>query len=364
MSYTSKPDLAELELVPVQRSQTIPADWYSATQSLAWEQESIFSSTWQYVASVSQLSTPGDQVPIQMGHVPVLLVNDDGQLRAFVNVCKHRGGPIATEQCRENYLKCAYHGWVYRLDGSLRGVPQFKYAELFDKADFGLTELKIERFGSLLFVCAGEPVVAFLEWVKGISEQIAPFSLDSYRFKERVSYTISCNWKVYVDNYLEGYHIPHVHPELCDLISYTQYKTELFSWYSLQHSPVKATDSIYSTENGQAYYYHLFPNTMLNILSNRMQVNVVYPISVDSCIVHFDYYYGNMNETEENAFFNEDKEFSERVQQEDIEICEHVQRGLSSGFYNKGRFSVECETGVHHFQSLLKQLFTNYFYGS
>ena len=159
---------------------------------------------------------------------------------------------------------------------------------------------------------------------------------------------------MYVDNFLEGYHLPLVHPELCDAISYADYVTETFETYSLQHSSFRDESS------DRAYYYFVFPNIMLNILPGRLQVNSIVPQTADTTEVIFDYFYDDISSSEATKKIEDDQAFADRVQWEDIEICEHVQRGLESVAYDKGRFSAETEAGVHHFQRLLKRSYSEY----
>ena len=167
-------------------------------------------------------------------------------------------------------------------------------------------------------------------------------------------YSVACDWKVYVDNFLEGYHLPLVHPELCKTLDVSAYVTETFARHSLQHSPIRerGDGSVYG--EGDAFYYFVFPNVMLNVLPGRLQTNVVVPDGPGRCRVLFDFFYGDVDSPEAQAQIAADLAFSDAVQQEDIEICERVQIGLASRGYDRGRFSVECEAGVHHFQALLK----------
>jgi choline monooxygenase len=254
-------------------------------------------------------------------------------------------------------LQCHYHGWTYLLDGQLRGVPDFDRVDLFDKRDYGLIPVRVDVWQGLIFVNllpAPEPLSKFVE---GIAERILPMRLDTKTFYRRVSYTVKCNWKVYADNYLEGYHLPIVHPELTKMLDYRQYVTETFRWYSLQHSPFSGEENVYTRGDGNAYYYFIFPNFTLNILPGRLQTNLILPIAHDSASVIFDYYYDDITSPSAREMIERDMVYAEEIQQEDIEICEHVQRGLMSKAYRQGRFSVKREAGVHHFQSLLKEAY-------
>lgn len=349
-------DRSELDVLPLERAHTIPSRWYAGPEFHEFEQRIIFSSSWQYAGHASKLLTAGDQVVTTVGGNPVLAVRGDDQvLRAFYNVCRHRGGPLAIEDCSTKVLQCKYHGWTYRLDGSLRGTPRFDRTELFEKREYGLIPVNIGEWENLVFISLSEGI-SLDTLFAGIAERIKPISLQSKHFFKRVSYDVQCNWKVYVDNFLEGYHLPYVHPELCTLLDYQRYETETFEYYSLQHSPLQGKDRVYRGD-GPAYYFFVWPNFMMNILPGRLQTNLVLPLNHNSCLVHFDYYYDDCASENGKAVAEEDLRSSDKIQQEDIEICELVQRGLESRAYDKGRFSPDCEQGVYHFQSLLKRAY-------
>lgn len=358
------PDFTDANLAtePIERSETIPSSWYTRPEMHEADRTWIFARSWQYAGPASKVRSAGEFATALVAGNPILLVRGkDGILRAFYNVCRHRGGPLALEEhgtC--NALQCKYHGWTYLLDGSLRGVPKFDRAELFDKKDFGLVPVAAAEWEGMLFVnlsaeaAAETPLAAVTD---GIAERIAPAKLGSRSFVKRVTYDVRCNWKVYVDNYLEGYHLPFVHPELCSLLDTQQYVTETFPHYSLQYSPLAGTGSLYAAGSGDAYYYCVFPNFMLNILPGRLQTNLVVPAAHDATKVIFDYYYDDISSPKALALIEEDLATSDRIQLEDIEICERVQEGLNSDAYDKGRFSVEMEQGVYHFQTLLKSCY-------
>jgi choline monooxygenase len=357
MKYVDPPIQAvDLEIVPVERSETIPSAWYVDPAFHEFDLRAIFSQTWQYIGHGSKLRNPGNQIVGTAADNPVVVLRDkENQLRAFYNVCRHRGGPLALEDCQASVLQCKYHGWTYLLDGSLRGTPKFDRTELFDKKDYGLTSLELDAWEDLVFVrtdAGGLPLAKIFE---GIKERIAPNRLSTKHFHSRVVYDVNCNWKVYVDNYLEGYHLPLVHPELTTMLDYQNYVTETHDQCSLQYSAITKQEGVY--EEGTAWYYFVFPNFMMNILPGRLQTNVVQPIAHDRCRVIFDYYYDDLTSESARKKIKEDLDFSDKVQQEDIEICERVQDGLRSRAYDRGRFSPEMEMGVYHFQSLLKKAY-------
>lgn len=355
----SLPDFTDefLKRVPLARAETIPSAWYSNSMFFDVDSAAIFSKTWQGVGYSDRLPNAGDYFLTEIAENPIIILRDDAlQLRGFYNVCRHRGGPLATEDGNcPKVLQCKYHGWTYRLNGALRGVPDFNYVELFDKSDFGLVPVNVDVWEGLIFATLNPAPPPLATIFSGMAGRFSPISLDGLQFHSRVTYNIKCNWKIYVDNYLEGYHVPLVHPELNRLLDYRNYVTETFENYSLQYSPLKESNNVYGDNVDEAFYFFVYPNFMLNLFNNRLQVNIVRPISHCETEVIFDYYYKDLTSKRAKKTIAEDIEYSDLVQQEDIDICERVQKGVSSLAYDRGRFSVKRESGVHHFQELLKR---------
>ncbi len=351
-------DPRDLESQPITRAHTLPARWYVSSDFHAFELARLFPRCWQYVGHVSQLPAPGCYLVADVAGRSVLVVRDAaGTLRAFHNVCRHRAGPLATNAgCGAHVLQCRYHGWTYTLDGRLRGIPHWDRVDLFDRRDYGLLPLALEEWEGLLFVSLEDRPVPLSTQLAGIRERIAPADLRRLCFHSRVVYPIACNWKTYVDNYLEGYHVPIVHPELNKVLDYTRYVTETYPFYSLQYSPFRPDSdaSMYGQDAHEAFYYFIFPNMMLNIVGGRLQVNLVQPLAADRCEVIFDYLYEDVESEAARAQIAADVAYSDAVQREDGEICEWVQRGLRSGAYVRGRYSVEREEGVYHFHELFR----------
>jgi choline monooxygenase len=348
----------------------LPARYYVDPALHALERRAIFDRSWQLIAHVCQLRNAGDHVVADLAGLPVLAVrgadvaNGPGEIRVFHNVCRHRAGPIA--QCdglAAKSLRCRYHGWTYALDGRLRSAPEMGATPDFDVADVRLPQLQVRVWQGLVFAATGDEPMPFDALVDGIAARIGTQrGLEHYGHHQRVGYDLACNWKVYVDNYLEGYHVPHVHPALNRMLDYRSYVTETSAWHALQWSPLESSDSLYG--NGDALYYWLWPNTTLNILPGRLQTNRVIPVAVDRCRVEFDFYYPDDDSGEARAKREADLQFSDEVQHEDLGICEDVQRGLASGSYVAGRLNPLRENAVHHFQELLRAAYRDASTGS
>jgi len=340
---------------PLGQAHALPAAHYVGPRALERDLDLVLGRSWQLVARADQLAAPGDHVVATVGRVPVLVVRgEDGALRAFANVCRHRAGPIALCDGRgARALHCRYHGWTYGLDGRLRHAPEMGGADDFDRDAIRLREFHAAAWQGLVFVSLTGDVPPLDEVYGGIVERIAPIDLAAMEFAHRDTYEVACNWKVYVDNFLEGYHLPYVHPGLSRVLDYRAYHTELFRWHSLQHSPLRANEGIYG--DGDAFYYFVYPNVMLNIMPGRLQANRILPLGPDRCSVEFDYYYAD--DAAARSRMARDREFSEEIQQEDIAICEAVQRGLASACYEPGRLCPRREGGVWHFHQLLREAY-------
>lgn len=349
------PDLAPQSLA---HATALPARFYVDPALAAEERTAIFDRSWQLIAHGCQLQNAGDHVVADLAGLPVLAIRGaDHEIRVLHNVCRHRAGPIA--QCDglgAKSLRCRYHGWTYALDGQLKSAPEMGTAAEFDVTDIRLPQLKVQMWQGLVFAAVDPSPMPFDTLIAGIDARIgAQRGLERYGHHQRVGYDIACNWKVYIDNYLEGYHLPHVHPELNRMLDYRSYVTEISGWHSLQWSPLESDPALYGS--GDALYYWLWPNTMLNILPGRVQTNRVIPLAVDRCRVEFDFYYPADDSGQARARREADLKFSDDVQHEDLGICEDVQRGLSSGSYVAGRLNPLRESAVHHFQELLRRVY-------
>jgi choline monooxygenase len=337
------------------RAHALAARHYRGEGSLALDRRLVFGRTWQLVAHQGQLSEAGDHVVEEVAGTPVLLLRcRDGALRAFANVCAHRAGPLALCSGKGLHtVRCRYHGWMYSQEGQLLAAPEMQDALDFRVEDVRLRALRVQEWQGLVFVAVGDDAPPFEAVYGGIVERIAPIDLAAMRFARRDVFDVACNWKVYVDNYLEGYHLPMVHPGLSKVLDYRAYDTELFEWHSLQHSPLRNNDGIYG--DGQAFYYFVYPNVMLNVMPGRLQTNRILPLGPERCRVEFDYYYAQ--DAEALARVERDREFSDEIQHEDIVICEAVQKGLASGHYEAGRLCPKRESGLWHFHEHLRRAY-------
>jgi choline monooxygenase len=357
----------------IECAHTLASKFYTDPSILDIEKTRIFLRTWQLVGTLSHscgevdglkrtIADPESFFTAEVASEPVIVVRDkQGVLRAFSNVCRHRAGPIALGSGCRNVLRCQYHGWTYTLDGRLIGTPDVEGVEFFDRSTMGMVPLRLEVWEQFIFVnfdAQAEPLACYLG---KIPEQARGFQFEGLQFAERRDYLINCNWKVYVDNYLEGYHIPIAHPGLMREIDYANYRIDTYRYYSQQFAPIRAmkaeenAERFYAPGGGlrQAVYFWIFPNLMVNIYPDNVSTNLIVPISHDKTLTIFEWFFHDVADSSVQERIQRAIAFSDQVQQEDIALCESVQRGLRSATYNRGRYSVKRENGVHHFHMLL-----------
>lgn len=351
---------------PLERASTIPAPWYFDPRIAELEGASVFSATWQAVGRADQVRENGEFFTGEVAGEPLVAARgEDGQLRAFYNVCRHHAAAVVTEaQGCVKQFRCPYHGWTYGIDGALKGMVEFDGVCNFDRARNGLVSVGVDTWENFVFVNLdghAAPLRAFLGEVPGI---VAPLELaNKLHYFDRRVYTLNCNWKVYVDNYLDGgYHVPHAHKGLSSVIEYTKYTIENFERACLQSSPLSSDAGseagVAATRQGRAFYLWIYPNFMINAYEGVMDTNLVLPLGVDRCAVVFDYYFADTS-TAAEARNRESITVSEKVQDEDMAICDAVQKGLGSRAYFAGRLSVRREAGEHLFHRLLHADLTN-----
>jgi choline monooxygenase len=227
----------------------------------------------------------------------------------------------------------------------------------------GMVPLGCETWQQFIFVNFDRDAPSLSEYLGNIPQLSSAFPFQGLSLTERRNYYVNCNWKVYVDNYLEGYHIPIVHPGLMKEIDYPRYRCETFRYHSQQIGPVKdlkpsdTHERIYPPASGlpEALYFWVFPNVMLNIYPDNIQINIIVPLSHEKTLTIFEWYFHNSDSEKVRERAAKAIAFSDTVQAEDMHICEAVQRGLRSTTYDRGRYSVKRENGVHHFHRLLAE---------
>lgn len=283
----------------IARASTLAAPRYFAKETFDEEKSRLFSSTWQLIGHVHRVTKPGDYFTFDLIGEPLLVARgDDGILRAFYNVCRHRAGNPAEGCGNRKLFRCGYHGWTYRLDGALLVTPEFDGVEHFDPKEHGLTAIQVEEWFNLIFVNLDPGAAPLAECLGDLPAQAERFDFRSMKFSERRTYDMKCNWKTYVDNYLEGYHLPSVHPALNRELDYGSYTVEGYSQHVRQWSPIRGAQAGDSSprlyqqagEKLTADYFWVFPNWMMNCYPDNVSLNIILPLEPERTLAIFEWY--------------------------------------------------------------------------
>jgi choline monooxygenase len=334
----------------VAHASTLPASWYRDPSLWERERRAIFGREWLMIARAEELPEPGSYATETVAGWPIFVIRDrEGALRGFHNVCRHRAGPILWDgHGRCDVLRCRYHGWVYDISGGLRRTPEFGEPVDFDKADYGLHPIKVGIWRGLVFVNLDPAAEALDLAMASLTAETAPWPIDAYRFHSRVEHEIACNWKTYVDNYAEGYHVPSMHPGLDREIDSKQYQVILKDRHVVHQAPQR------QNANYAGLWLWRFPNIALNIYATGMNVERIVPLGPSRTRLVYNFFFDDISKEAEAA---NDRAIgiSRQVTLEDVRICEAVQRNLDSGQYDTGRLSPRHENGVWYFQKLVRE---------
>jgi choline monooxygenase len=340
----------------IRRARSLPSEAYTSDSWFARIRDRVFARTWHFVADDGATAGAGHVMPCTLLErcldEPIVLSRDAaGALHALSNVCTHRGNLVVHEAGQSQGLRCKYHGRRFRLDGRFVSMPEFEGVEGFPSSSDDLAKVPLGNLDGLLFASVA-PAMAFDDLVGPVRQQVPAGALGAMTFAPERSrdYEVAANWALYCDNYLEGFHIPFVHPGLAAAVDYETYRTELFRWGTMQIARAKEGEDCF--EGGvAAYYAFLFPATMLNVYPWGLSMNVVRPLAVDRTAVAFRTYVRDPSRLERGAGAD-----LHNVEMEDEAVVQQVQRGVRSRLYRAGRYSPTREAGVHHFHRLLAEM--------
>ncbi len=344
---------------PVDMASMPPASWYVEPAFYRLEVARVFCRAWHPVVRVDQVGKNGAYVSGSLPGLLWLVLRDhEGELRAFHNVCRHKAAELLSgEGILGEEIVCPYHAWSYRPDGCLRRATNAGAMTGFDRHTAGLKPLRLAVWGPYVFVCADDSVPALRDQVTEMDVLLEESGWHGLRWVRRRAYSIACNWKVFVDNYLDGgYHVPYVHPSLHGQLEMSGYETRLHRHSVVQLCSVTqqptGEDVLSATERigDGAVYGWLHPLFMFNRYGPVLDTHIVIPRGPDRTEVIFDFFF---DPEVDDAFIEASIAQSHVTQEEDIRISESVQRGLVSGAYTPGRYSPRWEKGEHFFHRLL-----------
>ena len=346
---------------PIEDAWTPPSSWYVDPKFHELERRAVFARSWQPVARVADLAQTGDYASgVVAGEPWVVVRGEDGELRAFANTCRHKGREVVQGCGRSEQLVCGYHAWTYDLCGALRSAPRMAGIRGFERGAMSLPPIAIEIWGPWVFVNFDADAAPLAGQVTELDRRLTATDWGRLRYVHGATWDIASNWKVVVDNYLDGgYHIPHMHPTLDAQIDMSTYRTEVFERYSIQSTGASSVNDErieYAAGDrigGGAIYAWLHPNFMLNRYGGCLDTNLVLPVGPDRCRVIYEFFFEETEGAQATQFIEQSVAQAAVTQREDIAICESVQVGLQSGSYDRGRYAPQVEQGDHHFHGLL-----------
>jgi choline monooxygenase len=324
---------------------TLPWNWYFEPEILRREQEAIFRRSWQYVGHLGQVGEPGSYFAGRAGDVPVVVTRPaDGELRAFLNVCRHRGSVLVEGEGTRATLQCPYHAWTYGLDGGLRAAPRSD--ETAPREELGLLPLRVDTWGPFVFVNPSAEGESLRETLGELWEAL---TLDGLEFHHRVEYELESNWKVACENFLECYHCAVAHPGFSAIVDVSpeEYRLEEHPWHFSQYAHLR--------DNGSAagQFHFVWPNLKLNVYPGRPNLSIgpVWPEGPERSRGFLDYFFAP---GEDETWIRDLLELDDQVGREDTALVERVQRGVRSGVLAEGRLLRESERLIARFDGLVR----------
>ena len=347
---------------------TMPARFYVNDDIYEMEKEAIFYRSWHYAGHVSQVAEPRSYFTTRIHDQNIFVARGrDNELRAFYNVCAHRGHELLEGAGRKPVITCPYHAWAFDFDGTLVNARNSENVDGFNKCDFALKPVTLEVFCGMVMINLDPNARPFAEDYAGLEEEIRQYmpSVDDLSLAQRDTFDVAANWKVLVDNFLECYHCAPAHKDFVDLVNMDTYRTITHKRYSSQcaAAPLTTNSKAYSFEVGEVDFgyagFFVWPNITIWIYPGEANLSVLQmnPAAPERTIEYQDWFTpgGVLSpQLRDAAVYQKDV-----LQPEDIGLCESVQRGLKSKAYNQGRFIVDAgrtelsEHAVHHFQKMV-----------
>ncbi len=340
---------------------TLPSFVFEDSDVFAQEVRRLFQRTWQCVGRADEVANPGDYRTYEIGGSGVIVIRDgDGELRAYHNVCRHRGTRILEAEAGAgmSVLQCPYHAWTYDLQGRLMGAPHMEGAKGFDRKDFGLFPVGLQTWRGFLFVNLRPKPEPLEEYLGDFVDRAKPFPLERLRRACRYTYDVAANWKLVVQNANECYHCPGVHPQLVRLTPYRSGEEDLREgpvfggWMDFVDGVTSLTPSGTSRRKPfphlspedlrRVYYYVLYPSNFLSLLPDYVTLDWFMPVGPDRTRLMFDLYV----DREEVDPATDAMDFWDVTNRQDWHICEMAHLGAKTIAYNQGRYSGEEEV-VH-----------------
>ena len=333
--------------------QSLDATSYTDNTRYALERERIFKKQWWLLGPEHTVKERGDYLSDTVCGWPVFAIRgNDGELRAFHNICRHRGSTLLEEgQGRCRTIVCPYHAWGYKTDGTLSATPGFGHSDDFDPAQHNLFALRVACFRGMVFISLDDNGPAFSDWLKTLDELMTPFpGIDDMTYHGSFTVHGAANWKTYCDNTVEGYHLNAVHPRLATAVSTGSVTIQPYDNGELIAFHVDYGGDGAALRGNLGLWAYRFPGFQIAISANAFKIERVEPTGIGSLRSVNWAWYQNLDD----AAIKDSFEWSETVVREDIGICEKVQRNLDNGIYTSGPLSPDQEGNVARFQQVVR----------
>lgn len=365
--------------LPTEEASTLEPDCYRRRDFFELESHKVFAHTWVCVGYSCEVDQPGKMLRAEVAGQPIVITrNKDGELRGFFNVCRHRGSVLVLEDKKQERFRCPYHSWTYDLDGKLLKCPLFtldKDTERFDKNNYNLLPVRVSQYGCFIFVCLSEKTEALSRYLGDLPTDYKNFPLTELKLVRRKKYTIKANWKLIAENFLEYYHLPWVHPELCEVTPIEMHKRNqgagmYMSFYAsplgksgsfLDAGSLASMPGLNKLEQDSGYFPFVFPNLAMFLLPHHLFSLIMTPKNINETeefgdlLVHPSVFNDPDADKKIDAIFD----FYDMVNLQDILAVERVQQGIMAQAYAGGRMCYRFEEPVHRFQNMVIDFLTN-----
>jgi Rieske 2Fe-2S family protein len=358
---------------------TLPGHYYTDPGTFALEQSRIFESMWFAVARADDLATTGKFETVDVGRESVILVRGrDGALRAFINVCRHRGAKLCVEQSGEvkRSLQCPYHAWTYGLDGKLIAAPNLTRMQDIDRTEYGLVGVHLREWLGYVWICLAPEPPSFEDTVIGAATArlgdpalIDSWAIDRLSVGRRIVYDVRANWKLIIENFMECYHCATIHPELTEVLP--EFADGYAAQYYVGHGAKFADDAQGFTVDGSEgldkiagvgedqdrryYAITVNPQVFINLVPDHVIFHRMYPAAADRTVVVCDWLY-TKDVVAGGRDVSRSVELFHRVNQQDFDACERCQPAMSSRVYARGGVLVPSEHHIGAFHEWLTAL--------
>jgi choline monooxygenase len=344
-------------LAAADAGRALPSNWYTDESIFQTESERVLRRSWHYGAHVGDLASVGDVSLRDIAGIPIVFTRaGDGEIRGFVNICRHRAHPVVLEpgNRKRETLQCLYHGWTYDFEGELLRAPRAEYETAkFDKSACGLVPVQVHMWGPTVWVNPDLTAPSFEEWTAGLADEVAANGIDvddHFMAIEREFY-IRANWKVFLDNAIECYHCPTCHSQLSSVLVMNPHRQTT----TIGNNNWSTHQIPFRHEDRQYFFHWIFPTTYFQYAGQGFDIGAIEVVGIDRIVFRSFTFVPEGTSVQEIA--NREKRLDESPTiPEDVDICERVQRAHEAGVAPPGQLLPKSEELVLHYQRTLIEM--------